>query len=62
MDGLSHTATVGAIRGTLARHPGLVVVHVDAHADLRDAYDGEPLSHATVMRRVAEDVVDCERL
>ncbi len=32
----------------------LTVLHFDAHADLRDTYDGCRLSHATVMRRVAE--------
>jgi agmatinase len=33
-----------------------VFVCVDAHLDLRDSYDGNPLSHATVTRRVLEDV------
>ena len=30
------------------------VVQIDAHADLRDAYEGNPLSHASVMRRVTD--------
>jgi agmatinase len=30
------------------------VVQIDAHADLRSAYEGDPLSHASVMRRVVE--------
>ncbi|QRN86671.1 agmatinase [Clostridia bacterium] len=33
------------------KYPSLVVIHLDAHADLRDDYLGESLSHATVMRR-----------
>jgi agmatinase len=32
----------------------LQVVHFDAHCDLRDRYEGEKLSHATVMKRVKE--------
>jgi agmatinase len=54
--GGEHTITVGAVRGVRRVHHGLVVVHVDAHLDLRDEYEGERCSHATVMRRVAEDV------
>ena len=38
----------------LKLYPDLVVVHWDAHADLRDEYLGERFSHATVLRRVAE--------
>jgi len=52
--GGEHTATVGAVRGALRVFPDLAVVQVDAHADLRDAYAGERLSHATVMRRIAD--------
>jgi agmatinase len=32
----------------------ICVIHLDAHADLRDDYMGEKLSHATVIRRVSE--------
>jgi agmatinase len=32
----------------------LQIVHFDAHCDLRDEYEGQKLSHATVMRRVKE--------
>jgi agmatinase len=54
--GGEHTVTVGAVRGVLSRHPDLVILHADAHTDLRDTYEGVKLSHATVLRRVAEDV------
>jgi agmatinase len=37
------------------------VIQLDAHTDLRDAYEGVRLSHATVMRRVAE-IVGFERI
>jgi len=38
----------------LTRHPDLTVVALDAHADLRERYDGSAQSHACVMRRVYE--------
>jgi agmatinase len=54
--GGEHTLTVGAIRGMLRSHPELMVVHLDAHTDLRESYDDKALSHATVMRRIADDI------
>jgi len=61
MLGGEHTATFGAVRALSPRYPGLVVLQLDAHTDLRDAYDGQRLSHATVMRRVA-DVIGLNRI
>ena len=52
--GGEHLVTLAAVRAVLDRHPDLVVVQLDAHTDLRDAYLGEPYSHATVMRRVLD--------
>lgn len=54
--GGEHLATLPLVEAVLARHPDVVVVHFDAHTDLRDTYLGESLSHATVLRRVAERV------
>jgi agmatinase len=54
--GGEHTATVGAVRGVLRRYADLHVIQLDAHADLRDDYEGVRLSHATVIRRIAEEV------
>jgi agmatinase len=51
--GGEHTVTLGPVRAARARGE-LGVVQLDAHADLRDAYEGNPLSHACVMRRVLE--------
>src|SRR5207247_4236358 len=34
--------------------PDLTVVHIDAHGDLRDEYEGTPLSHASIERRVVD--------
>ncbi|MDF2631687.1 MAG: agmatinase [Caproiciproducens sp.] len=58
MIGGEHLVTLGAMRAAVKRYPGLHVVHFDAHADLRDEYLGEPLSHAAVLRRVWELVGD----
>ncbi|HJU32029.1 MAG TPA: agmatinase [Hyphomicrobiaceae bacterium] len=52
--GGEHSLTAGAVRPFATRHPGLVVLQFDAHADLRDGYLGEPYSHAAAMRRVLD--------
>ena len=52
--GGEHSITAGAIRPVAARFPGLVVLQIDAHADLRDSYLGSPFSHASAMRRVLD--------
>jgi agmatinase len=53
--GGEHTVTWGVLRGCLlAGVRDFGVVQIDAHADLRERYEGDPLSHASVMRRVVE--------
>lgn len=53
--GGEHTVTWGVIRGYLDAGIGdFGVVQIDAHADLRERYEGDPLSHASVMRRIVE--------
>ena len=53
--GGEHTVTWGVIKGYLdAGVRDFGVVQIDAHADLRDAYEGDKYSHASVMRRVVE--------
>lgn len=54
--GGDHSAPLGAIKAVAERHPGLGVLHVDAHADLRDAYEGFRYSHASIMYNVLADV------
>lgn len=49
--GGEHSITAGSIRPFAARYPDLTILHFDAHADLRDGYDGEHFSHAAAMRR-----------
>jgi len=52
--GGEHSITLGAVRACRAAHPEVSVLQLDAHADLRDEYEGSRFSHACVMRRVAE--------
>ncbi|MDA8096350.1 MAG: agmatinase [Clostridia bacterium] len=52
--GGEHLITLPIIRSVAKHYPELVVIHLDAHADLREEYLGVRLSHATVMRRVSE--------
>lgn len=51
MIGGEHLVTLGAVRAMVKKYPDLHIIHFDAHADLRDDYLGERLSHATVLRR-----------
>jgi agmatinase len=52
--GGEHTVSLGVIKAFHERHPGLSVLHLDAHADTREEYHGDRLSHACVMARVEE--------
>ena len=52
--GGDHLTSIGIVRAFAARFPTLSVLQIDAHADLRDEYEGNTLSAATVMRRVLE--------
>jgi len=52
--GGEHSITVGVIRGLKEHYPKLSILFLDAHADLRDEYEGRKLSHACVSRRVYE--------
>lgn len=54
--GGEHTISLGAVKAMKEKYPDLYVLQLDAHTDLRNEYLGEKLSHATVMRRIAEIV------
>jgi len=54
MLGGEHSITLGMVRALREKHPELSVLHLDAHTDLRDQYQGTKYSHACVMRRVWE--------
>ncbi|MGE5571804.1 MAG: agmatinase [Bacteroidota bacterium] len=52
--GGEHLVTLPCVRAVARTRGDLAVIHFDAHADLRDEFAGQKLSHATVLRRVAE--------
>ena len=52
--GGEHLITLAAVRAFRNYYPALVVLQLDAHADMREEYLSDRLSHATVMRRVSE--------
>ena len=56
MVGGEHTCTLGPVTALRERYGRFGVVHFDAHADLRSRYQGTRYSHASVMRRVADDL------
>lgn len=58
MIGGEHLVTLGSVRAVAKKYPDLCIIHFDAHADLRDNYLGQKLSHACVMRRCHELVGD----
>lgn len=49
--GGEHSITAGAIRPFTKQFDDITLLHFDAHADLRDGYDGEHYSHAAAIRR-----------
>jgi agmatinase len=52
--GGEHLVSWPVIREVYAKYPDLALIHIDAHADLREQYEGEPLSHSTPIRKAAE--------
>lgn len=52
--GGEHLVSLPAIQQAAERYDDLVLLHFDAHADLREDYIGETHSHATVIRRVVD--------
>jgi agmatinase len=59
--GGEHTITLPIVRALRRFSDDFVVLHLDAHSDLRDTYEGSPINHATVMRRITE-MIGPERL
>jgi agmatinase len=52
--GGEHSITAPLVAAAAARHRGLTVLQVDAHADLRDTYQSHRHSHACAMRRTLD--------
>src|SRR5437870_4199612 len=56
MLGGEHSVSAPVIRAHAEKYSNLSVLQIDAHADLRDTYDGTPYSHASIMARVVKDL------
>jgi agmatinase len=60
--GGDHSTPFGCIQAYAEKYPGLGVLHLDAHADLRDAYEGFTWSHASIMFNVMTRVPGVKKL
>lgn len=58
MVGGEHLISLSSIKAVFEAYKDLHIIHFDAHADLRDTYMGDSLSHSTVLRRIWEVVGD----
>ena len=58
MLGGEHLVSLGSLRAISKKYPDVVVIHFDAHCDLREDYIGSKLSHACVLRRIHDIVGD----
>lgn len=56
MLGGEHSVSAPVIKAHHEKYDNLSVLQIDAHADLRDTYDGTPHSHASIMARVVKDL------
>ncbi len=52
--GGEHSISIGAIEALVEKYPNLLMIHLDAHADLRDSYQNNKYSHACTIRRCLE--------
>lgn len=52
--GGEHLVTWPVVQEVYRHYPDLAVIHLDAHADLRTDYEGEPYSHATPLHKISE--------
>ena len=52
--GGEHSITPAVVGAVAAKYPGLSVLQIDAHADLRESFMGTPHNHACAMRRTLE--------
>lgn len=60
--GGEHAVPFGAIRAYAERYPGMGILHLDAHADLREAFEGFTFSHASIFYNVMEKIPGVAKL
>lgn len=54
--GGEHLVSWPVMKAVYKKYPDLAIIHMDAHTDLRESYEGEPLSHSTPIRKIAEHI------
>lgn len=52
--GGEHLVSWPVMKAMYKKYPDLQIIHMDAHTDLRDEYEGEPLSHSTPIKKIAD--------
>ena len=60
--GGDHSVPFGAIKRIAEEHEDFAVLHLDAHADLRDSYEGFEWSHASIMNNVVKKIPNVGKL
>ncbi len=60
--GGDHSVALGSIAAHARKHPGMGILHLDAHADLRPAFEGFTYSHASVLYNVSEKLPRVSRI
>ena len=60
--GGDHSVPFGSIKAYAERYPGMGILHLDAHADLRDTYEGFVWSHASIFNNVVRKIDGVRKL
>ena len=60
--GGEHSISYAPLMTAIAQFPQLTIIHLDAHADLRDGYEGFHYSHASIMYRIMEHLGPGQKL
>ena len=60
--GGDHSTPYGCIRAHAEKYPGMGVLHLDAHADLREGYEGFTWSHASIMFNVVKKIPQVKKV
>ncbi|WP_075618415.1 agmatinase [Paenisporosarcina indica] len=54
--GGEHLVSWPVMKAVAEKYPDLAIIHMDAHTDLRESYEGEALSHSTPIRKIANHI------
>ncbi len=60
--GGDHSTPYGLIKAVGEKFPDFGILHIDAHCDLREAYEGFEFSHASIMHNVLRDVAEVSKI